>query len=128
MTQKIRNLCLYGIIYVWTHYHIFNYIVSYKMLNDATLQWRVAFYAYSIMFFLFSLRLFLGTPKRWNVKYIFSGWLLLFSSIDMIGVFLGWNMHSKAPMALLFTLILFLIALLLVELWVYYLVPQLKNF
>ena len=106
---KIREYCLYGIVFTVVIPNIYNYFINYKLLQDSTAQWRLAMIAISVGFFLFSLRVWLGEILKLNNKFNsrLSGWMTLYLMTNMLGVIAGYTLHTKGFMMLLFTLMFF---------------------
>lgn len=98
--------------------NIFNYFYSYKYLGDRVLQWRVAMYCIAIELFLFSLYVWLVQIKKRNkLNVVLSGWLTIYLLINLTGVCLGFTLHTKGFMAILFTITFFSLAHVSVKLW-----------
>ena len=102
--QKLKDLCLYLTIIILVLSNLFNYFVSYKLLDDINLQWDIAMYSIAIELFLFSVYVFLGEVKRRRnqFKIIISGWMVIYLLINLIGVCLGNTLHTKGFMLILF--------------------------
>lgn len=84
--------------------NLFNYFYCYKFANDLELQWSVAIYAIAIELFLFSLYLWINESIRYKnkISIVVSGWVTMYLLINLIGVVLGYNLHTKGFMAMLF--------------------------
>lgn len=105
MTTKIlKSICLYLTVFILVLSNLFNYFVSYKLLNDINLQWNIAMYSIAIELFLFSVYIWLCEVKnnRNQFKIIISGWMVIYLLINLIGVCLGNTLHTKGFMLILF--------------------------
>lgn len=102
--QKIKNLCLYLGVFILVMSNLFNYFISYKLLDNIGLQWDIAMYSIASELFLFSLYLWLCEVKKYNnqLKIIVSGWTVIYLLINLIGVCLGNTLHTKGFMLILF--------------------------
>ncbi len=102
--QKLKSICIFLTVFILVLSNLFNYFVSYKLLNDINLQWSIAMYAIAIELFLFSVYVWLCEVKksRNQFKIIISGWMVIYLLINLIGVCLGNTLHTKGFMLLLF--------------------------
>lgn len=109
MLSRVKNICLYTIGITIIGSELINYFYVHKYLDDRLLQWRIAMYATAIILFLFSLYVLLTEmiKKKKTLKLVFVGWMTIFLLINLIGVCLGYNLHSKGFMAMLFVTMLF---------------------
>ena len=119
MIKLFRNISFLLIVLISVVSNFYNYFINYKLNNDALAQWRLAMLSIASVLFLFSFRMWLGESlKSGNrVKIVISGWLLIYMSINLIGVAIGYTLHTKAFMMILFTIVFFGIAHILVKLW-----------
>jgi ABC-type multidrug transport system permease subunit len=103
--NKIKDYILYTVAVVLVGSNLFNYFYCYKQLGDELLQWRVAIIAIAIELFLLSLYTWLIQIKKVNsgFKAILTGWTTVFLLINLFGVILGYNLHTKGFMAILFS-------------------------
>ncbi len=102
--KEIKSICLFTGFALLMLSNTFNYFISYKYLQDIELQWSVAMYSIAIELFLFSLYIWLTeSMKHGNkLKKILSGWLVIYLLINLIGVCLGFNLHTSGFMLILF--------------------------
>ena len=119
MLTTLKNICLFIIMIDITVPNIFNYFYIYKYLHDNDLQWRIAMYSIAIALFFFSLYvLFIQIGKgRKTIKLVLAGWMTFYLLINLVGVCLGYNLHSKGFMAMLFVTILFGSIHIFLKLW-----------
>lgn len=119
MLIRVKNICLYIIGITIISSNLINYFYAYKYLDDRLLQWRIAMYSIAIVLFLFSLNLLLIEiiRKIKSLKLVFVGWMTIYLLINLIGVCLGYNLHSKGFMAMLFTAMLFGLFHIFIRLW-----------
>jgi hypothetical protein len=115
----IRNFILYSVIVILVGSNLFNYFYSYKFKNDLDLQWGVAIYSIAIELFLFSAYVWLTESRKHNngFKIVVSGWMTIYLLINLIGVLMGYNLHTKGFMAMLFVTTFFGIAHILIKIW-----------
>ncbi len=119
MLFRIKNICLYIIGVVVVGSNLVNYFYAYKHLGDNVLQWRIAMYSIAIVLFLFSLYAWITEigKKGQALKLVFVGWMTIYLLINLIGVCLGYNLHSKGFMVMLFLAMLCGMAHICIRLW-----------
>lgn len=119
MLLRLKNICLYGIGIIIISSNVINYFYAYKYLNDITLQWRIAMYSIALVLFLFSFHLLLTEirGKIKSLKLVFILWMTMYLLINLIGVCLGYNLHSKGFIAILFSITLVGMANIFIRLW-----------
>jgi len=117
--QRIKSICLYLTVFIIVLSNLFNYFVSYKLLNDIDLQWSIAIYSIAIELFLFSVYVWLVEVKtrRNQFRIIISGWMVIYLLINLIGVCLGNTLHTKGFMLILFTTTFFGLTHIIFKLW-----------
>lgn len=117
--QKIKGLILTLIVVILVLSNLINYFYCYKTVNDIELQWSVAIYSIAIELFLFSLYIWLTEIKRHKnkLKIVVSGWMTIYLLINLIGVVMGYNLHTKGFMTILFTVTFFGVAHFTTKLW-----------
>ncbi len=115
----LKDACLYVIVITIIGSNLINYFYAYKYLNDYILQWRIAMYAIAIVLFLFSLYVLLIeiAKSAKTLKLVIVGWMTIYLLINLIGVCLGYNLHSKGFMAMLFVTMLFGLIHIFTRLW-----------
>jgi len=115
----IRNFILYSVIVILIGSNLFNYFYSYKFKNDIDLQWGVAIYSIAIELFLFSAYVWLTESRKLNnqFKIVVSGWMTIYLLINLIGVVMGYNLHTKGFMAMLFVTTFFGVAHIALKIW-----------
>lgn len=116
---RIRSICLYILVIVLIVSNLFNYFYSYKYVNDLDLQWDVAIYSIAIELFLFSVYVWLTEINKTknSFRIIVSGWMVIYLLINLIGVVMGYNLHTKGFMAMLFVTTFFGVAHILMRIW-----------
>lgn len=93
-----------------------NYFYAHKHLNDVNLQWKIAMIAIAATLFLTTVYMWLDqSQKKGNT--IISGWVALYLLVNLIGVMLGYNLHSKGFMMILFLAMSFGLIHLGIRLW-----------
>lgn len=98
-----------------------NYFYCYKYLQDLTMQWRVAMTSIALVMFLMAVYVWLTeTLKRHNIKRVISGWTALYILFDLIGVLLGYTLHTRAFVTVLGIIATLGITHLIIRLWVKY--------
>jgi len=119
--NNIKDYILYTVALVLVGSNLFNYFYYYKQLGDELLQWRVAIIAIAIELFLLSLYTWLIQIKKVNsgFKVILTGWTTVFLLINLFGVILGYSLHTKGFIAILFSAIIIAIIHLLIK-WLKY--------
>lgn len=116
---RIKSLCLYLTVFILVLSNLFNYFVSYKLLDNITLQWNIAMYSVASELFLFSVYIWLCEIKknRNQFKIIISGWMVIYLLINLIGVCLGNTLHTKGFMLILFVTTFFGLTHIIFKLW-----------
>lgn len=106
MIQRIKILkswCVYLSIIIIFGSNLVNYFYCYKYLDDVLLQWKVAMIAIAAVMFLMMTYLWLNESlKRNKIKILLTGWSALYLLFNLIGVVIGYNLHTKGFMAILF--------------------------
>ena len=103
--NRLKNIALFSAAMIIIIANVFNYFYSYKHLGDSHLQWRIFMYSVGISMFLMMIYIWLNESlKGPSIKVLVSGWVALYLLINVIGVALGYTLHSKGFMSLLFTL------------------------
>ena len=98
---KKISLLLAAIVVVCSN--IVNYFYCYIYLDDRLLQWRVAMISIGISLFLFAFYIWLNESlKGRGTTIIISGWVALYLFFNMVGVLIGYTLHTKGLMAILF--------------------------
>lgn len=116
--RKIKSVCLYGSIVIIFISNIINYFYSYKHLNDSVLQWRLAMVSIATVMFLMAVYMWLSeTLKQNKFRILITGWSALYLLFNLIGVAVGYTLHTKGFMAILFTITFAGIGHISVRLW-----------
>lgn len=103
-----RSICLYATAIIVVSSNLINYFYCYKYIGDLTLQWRVAMISIGLSMFTMSAYIWLNESLMGNkLKIIITGWIALFLLISLIGVCIGYDLHTRGFMMILFTIILF---------------------
>ena len=103
--KKIKSVCLYGAILTTFVSNLINYFYSYKYLNDSVLQWKLAMVSISLVMFLMATYMWLSeTIKKNKFKILITGWSALYLLFNLIGVAIGYTLHTKGFIAILFTI------------------------
>ena len=119
--NKIRAFCVIATAIVVIGSNIVNYFYCYRHLNDLTMQWRVAMTSISLVMFLMSLYIWLTeTLKKNNLKRVISGWIALYILFDFIGILLGYSLHTRAFVDVLFITAILGTIHLIIRLWAKY--------
>jgi len=115
----LKTIIIYAIVLVSTISNVVNYFYSYLYLKDSVLQWRLAMISIAIVLFFSSLYIWLNESLKQhnNIKIILSGWLSIYLFINFIGVCIGYTLHTKGFMMLLFTIIFFGFGHIIVKIW-----------
>ena len=101
--KKLKSMCLYLSVSVIATSNIINYFYCYKYLDDVLLQWKVAMIAIATTLFLMAFYMWLNESLKNNrIKILITGWSALYLLFNLIGVVLGYNLHTKGFMAILF--------------------------
>ena len=112
--KKIKTFCLYLSVLIVMGSNIVNCF----FVSDRILQWRFAMISISAVLFLMTVYLWLNeTLKRNGVKIILTGWSALYLLFNLIGVAIGYNLHTKGFMAILFITTVFGIGHLCIRSW-----------
>jgi len=120
--KRLKALCLYGSIVTIFVSNLINYFYSYKYLNDSVLQWRFAMVSIAIVMFLMSFYMWLTeTMKKNRIKILITGWSALYLLFNLIGVALGYTLHTKGFMAILFIITFAGVGHICIRLWQKYL-------
>ena len=119
MMGVIRNWCLYVGVSILILSNLVNYFYAYKHLNDIDLEWRIAMYAIAIELFLFSLYIFITEiiKRKKTIRKSISGWMTVYLLINLIGVCMGFTLHTKGFMAILFVTTFLGIVHIIAKLW-----------
>lgn len=95
--SRIKNILLYSIAIVVFGSNIVNYFYCYLLLDDWELQWRVAMLSISLAMLLMSAYIWVSSKYK-----LISGWLFIYLFFNFIGVLIGYDLHTKGFMAILF--------------------------
>lgn len=118
LIKKARQILVSIIAIIATIPTFYNYFINHLYLDDRLAQWKLAMMSIATVMFLFSFRVWLGQLiTRHYYNYALSGWLSLYFFANMIGTFLGYNLHTKGFIMTLLTIVMFLLAHILVKLW-----------
>lgn len=121
MIRTIRNIqdfCLWATIIVVIGSNFFNYFYCYQYLDDRLLQWKVAMVSISFSMFLMSIYMWLHQHLRnKNIGILASGYLSLYLLINFVGVLIGYNLHTKGFMMVMFVASFFGFCHILTKLW-----------
>ncbi len=116
--KRVKKVCLYGSILVTFISNLINYFYNYKYLNDSTSQWRLAMCSIALVMFLMSVYMWLAeTLKQNKFRILITGWSALYLLFNFIGVAIGYNLHTKGFMAILFTITIAGSGHILIRLW-----------
>ena len=101
--KKLRQVSLFLMALVVIGSNLVNYFYCYIYLDDRLLQWKVAMISIAVALFLLCFYVWLNESlKGKGLTIIVSGWVALYLFFNMIGVFLGYNLHTKGFMIILF--------------------------
>jgi hypothetical protein len=118
---KIKRFCLFLTAFIAVGSNTFNYFYSYKYLDDRLLQWRVAMISISLVMFLMAFYIWLNESlKKRGISIIISGWVALYLFFNLIGVLIGFDLHTKGFMIMLHLLALSGVGHLSIRLWQIY--------
>jgi len=89
------------------------------VLGDIELQWKFAIICIAIELFLFSAYVWLSIVKNRNnkLKKVIWGWMTIYLLINLIGVVMGYNLHTKGFMSMLFVTSFFGLAHITTKIW-----------
>jgi hypothetical protein len=118
MIRTSKKICLYGAVTIAVVSNLVNYFWYYKVLDDRVMQWKVAMIAISSVIFLQAVYIWVNESlKRKGLSIIISGWFALYTLFNMIGVALGYNLHTKGFMAILIITTMAGLGHVLIRLW-----------
>jgi hypothetical protein len=95
-----------------------NWLAHVNDWYDRELQWQVSMLMIAFSSFLMAAYIWIGESLN-KRKYgiIISGWVALYLLVDLIGVVLGYNLHTKGLMIILLMTFIFGTAHLTIRLW-----------
>lgn len=80
----------------------FNYFYCYIYLDDRMMQWRVAMISIALVMFVLSLYVWITESLKFNkLRQVVSGWLTIYIFFNLVGVLIGYNLHTKGFMVIL---------------------------
>lgn len=115
----LKSISLYSIVVVSVVSNFVNYFYSYLYLKDSRLQWRLAMISISVVLLLSAFYIWLteSLKEKNYIKTTITGWLCIYLLFNFIGVMLGYTLHTKAFMMILFTVVFFGVIHLFIKLW-----------
>lgn len=98
--------------------NLVNYFYYYKHLDDRVMQWKVAMIAISSVIFLQAVYIWINESlKTKGISIVVSGWFALYTLFNLVGVAIGYNLHTKGFMAILIITTVFGTGHILIRLW-----------
>ena len=101
--EIVKRLCIVLGVIVIFGFNIVNYFYAHKTLNDINLQWRIAMIGIAWVMFLAYVYAWINESiKRNNILIVITGWAALYLLFNLIGVTLGYHLHTRGFMMILF--------------------------
>lgn len=118
---RLKSICLYLTALIVVGSNILNYFYYYKYLQDSMLQWKVAMISISAVMFLMALYIWLNESlKGKGISIVVFGWVALYLFFNFVGVLIGYTLHTKGFMIILFSIVLLGLSHLFIRLWYKY--------
>ena len=100
LNNRLKSFSLYLAALITVVSNTVNYFYCYLYLDDILLQWKSASWAISSVLLLLSFYAWLSSG---GLKKLVTGWLTFYLLINFAGVCLGYTLHTKGFMAVLFS-------------------------
>lgn len=102
----LRRFCLWCATILVVGGNIINYFYCHLVLHDLDIEWKVAMVTIASALFFYSLYIWCDkTIQQQKLSILITGWTSMYLFFNMVGVILGYHLHTRAFMLMLFLIV-----------------------